>query len=680
MSPTREIRASRLANFAMDDGDDLHITRSYRADEENSSTVGNASCMGPPRLTTFPIKEKATSDDGSTASVVSSSSVMIDDSQTKKKESKPILRRIIPFPGGLSHTRRLWPWRLNSLRLRQQRQPKVIQEYQPMVEEGETSPTTSGVATLNSTTRSSRLNVANGKSLLVRQNAQVMGRQSMAQAEWDIASSVSSDSGRSRRSVTWDNASFSCLSDVSHLTGDSFSSSKSKRSDFSFSRAMYTTSEGGGGLLGETQSEASGDHEQDENVAPNSTFFEDMYGCYEGENEPSKCLPNSDGKVKDADEKMLSPKMTGARELVNRLLHRKDNSDKNKFASWDVFAGLSSDEWPESPPGEVETPVRERIFSDSDFVFEMQRLRSEEQACGYEISLPSSPGDDDLRFPINNIRDETVGNGRARTYSDSVVHFTMDMPAPAPRQRLMSDPQLDSDLQDSPYSRAFCLSRTRILSDSDITTSSGSVLVRPSHHSRHKSTLSPNQPRARADSASEFISSRRQSHESEYSQRRVSDTGHAHFASPRTHFFSDSEVTASSFATVQTRPALNWHMHTAAPTTRHQRPRTNSDSELSTNRAASVKSERSRNENTKRVDEGPQARRPLQAISSLSSPTALSAARMIASALGPAPVPTRNPCSQDYYWNLDSDSDPSSPMGEEVLWSLTPTESIDDIL
>ena len=46
--------------------------------------------------------------------------------------------------------------------------------------------------------RSTRRNVATGRSLLVRQKAQVIGRPSMAKADWDIGSVSSSDSGSSR--------------------------------------------------------------------------------------------------------------------------------------------------------------------------------------------------------------------------------------------------------------------------------------------------------------------------------------------------------------------------------------------------------------------------------------------------------------------------------------------------
>jgi hypothetical protein len=664
-------RDSKLAHSVLDDGDDLFITGSFRADEENSSTIGNSSYMEPPPKTS-PISVKARSEDGSATSVASS---LLFDAETVKQEKRKVPR--LPFPSNLLRTRRFWPWRLNPMLLRQ-RHAKVLKEYQEIIEEEDSPKTDLDSATVHSI-RSTRFNVATGRSMLVRQNAQVIGRPSMAQTDWDVGSSFSSDSGstRSRRSLSCDIVrSNSGISDISHLTTDSF---RSKRSDFSPSRAMYVS--GPGTLLGDTQSEES-DDEQDENTTPNNKFFNEGHAKHNS-TEQTK-LRGKDTRIlqkvseeEECEEGTTTPNTTAARKFVNRVLHRNEDGQHRATEFWELFATLSSDEWPTSPPDDFENAVRDRIFSDTDVLFERQRQRSEQQEFGFETSL-ASPSVNRILKDLKGKEPCSVG---LSWESVRVMKEATSLNTASTRKRLMSDPQFELSFRPA-LDAASCQTRTRIHSDSDFT--STAELMRPSPQSRVRESPPVVSQRRRATSVSEYSSGPRKSRDEGCSERHGRSAIEAGaFEHPRSRFYSDSDITTASAAMVQTRSTLNWRVNTMATS----RNRKNSDSEISTGSFGSTRSIAGLSEQTpKAKDERPAARQPLQPLSGLSSPNALSAARMIASALRPIPTPTLPlPSTQcnDYYWNDDSDSDPSSPSGEEVLWSLSMSlslDSLDDIL
>ena len=806
--------ASKLASSVLDDGDDLHITASFQPAEDNSSVIGNSSCVATYFRAATPTSMKASSDNDSTTSLASS---MADQESVQNKQPKRILRRI-PFTGNLRLAKQFGSWRQNLFLLRQN--PSKTMEYQEMIEENPTMPLDD--ASVHSI-RSTRRNLANGRSLLVKQKAQVIGRPSMAEAEWDIGSSFSSDSSsggsKSLRSLKSNSSSDSFRSNISRLTGDSF---RSKQSNFSMSRAMYISK--GGALLGDTQSEESDEEYDDENVSPNSMFFgndfkgkntnrrqlapqtserrflqtiveevnlavkalppdataarevlnrvlqnsaDRRYSSTPGDNGHRDCSKTSNNdewpsspssNVMDAARQRIfsdsdvvfesqrersyrplllevkPPNATAARKVLNGVMHnneRRRHSTPDDNGCWDLFRSNSSDEWPSSHSSNVRYGARQRIFSDSDAMFESQRERSH-----YPLLEVKSPNATDAREVLNgvmrnserrrhstpddngfwdlfrsNSSDEwpsshssnVMYGARQRIFSDSDVVFdsqrersqqhamyrssppelppnsfgqnsedfsstegkshrafsesvteetasTTKAPAKAERIRLMSNPQFDSSLCEAAHTT---FQRPRCLSDSDHSTST-------SVEARKRSNLRFNTKR---------ITTR-----GRYDADRMDGD---YDAQPllRTRFFSDSDET---IATAHANSILDWQMYKRG-TLNHRQSNTYPDASEFLGNTTEPTRKLNQHEEAKENGKAKSRRSPLKTVSGLSSPTALSAARMIASALSrPAQAPRTRQCSQDYYWNQDSDSEPSSPMGQEVLWSLS--EDLDDLI
>ena len=627
----RRDRVSKLATSVLDDGDDLCITPSFVASEENSSVIGNASCFEPMKSNNEAAKKPQSDDDNTTPA---SSTINDQEDDDTNDKSKRILQKL-PFSGNLRYTKSFRPWRLNARLLRGQSLYKTIQEYEELVEDVSPTFEDSDASSIHSI-RSSRRNVGTGRSLLVRQNAQVIGRPSMAETQWDIGSLSSESSASTRRGILTRNRSDdSVSSDISHLTGDSF---RSKKSEFSMSRAMYI--DNSGALLGETIIEAS-DDESDENESPNSIFFADF-------------RPTGFSEEKS----QLS------RDKINALLSvfKKQNQNQyNLLQEETVYAGESEngkkhpdDLYTTPAQGAMENTQRQRIFSDTDIVFERQRQRSEWKAYDHLASQ------NEIDSPLSSERNVLINGERPRTLSDSMtrneVSIASERKRISRRQRLMSDPLFDS-------SRTLCSSRTRGISDSDI--SVRSERSRSSRAARSRESASLDTSEKKQQRGSEWITTRRRNKDKEI-QTRV-----------RSRLSSDSELTMASVRNVST---LNWPLQ-PQNASRSQRPRTKSDSEMSGRSGTPEFSMASRSKRADEDDATQRAMRSLESISALSSPTALSAARQIASALRPAlaPVPARSLESRDYYWNHDSDSDSSSQQGQEVLWSLA-SESFDDIL
>jgi hypothetical protein len=663
-------RTSEIANSFVDDGDDLHITESFQASEENSSVVGNASCIGS-ILTPLKSSDKEI-DDGCTESAGSTLEI----SQTEEMNVQPIEERTnfkmlprVSLKKGLYRAQKLLPWRFKTLLVRP-RLSKAIQEYQEMEDpDGPLSDTASDVASYAGTfhsIRSSRVNIGNGRSLLVRQNAQVMGRSSVAKNEWDVGSKLSSSgssgesSRRLGRSLSWDNSSCGARSDISQLTGDSF---RSSRSNFTHSsRAMYIHP--APNLLGTTEEE----EEQLENeniVGANSPFFDEspstLPSFFSSRTESPRELNMF--SVSSRKEILQRKARKVARKVANKVLLQR-NEAYSELEMWDLFAANSNEQ---ASPTFKDEQIRARVFSDSDFVFEMHRQRAAMDMCVDEDGFEVSSRSNHHRSPIRRDTDSASDSIRTRSYSDTFVPPTIlteqanGVDTAASRPRCASETFVDNghwdvdnghwdfdtrsnDFDNFEFDKDSCsevdsdLFYKRIKSDS--VNASKQPLVPPAltisrRHSQNDSDCIP------------LLSD----HGSSERLRRLSDPG-----------LSDQEVATSNPFRVGRIPSPSqWRARGAVVSCE-------SETSGETNMAG-IDLERQLEENSLRPT-------VLQPIQRLSSPTTASAAKMITSALRPptatTPCPVQ-PSNYNYYWNDGSDEEAfcdDDDDDEEVLWSL----------
>lgn len=646
----RNKKASDIANAIVDDGDDIHITSSFRASEENSSIVGNASCLGSGILQLR--NPKSDSDDDSTESVQSidaTEAEEVKDLQPTDRRDKFKVLRALSFTKRLRRADLSLPWRLNSFLVRPM-QSRALREYQEMIEQdAPLSPAASDVASYAETLksmRSSRINVATGRTLLVRQKAQVVGRPSVAQADWDIGSSISSytssassSAGSSRkigmkRSLSWDNTSCGARSDVSQLTGDSF---RSKRSDFTSARGMFVHPEIS--LLETTEEVDEHDFEiaNDENVAPNRVRFQNR-----------KVLESrvgfSPGKATSL--------QGAARKVVNRLLWEA-KTEFQELNDWDAFATIAEEHSESSSCDRDE--IRARAFSDSDFVFEMQRQRHSMDGCRV----------DEFGFHLPSPRETIVSDiCRSRAYSDSFrPHhiFENDVETSTARARCASENYVahfdlessigvqhieDFDFDKGVAFEEFELPRVQNTSKPNLVDPFQRLLI---------SQVS-DQNRRRSQEAPESIPLLNQIEISK-THRRLS----SYPESTGVNAFNNCNLTHNS-----------WRGWNDGMTSEQASSASGDASREMTDRTAVISMNRTRQD----IDPC----RVLQPVQrGLSSPTAASAAKLIASALRPPGVSS---CSavgvsdhQNYYWNDDSDEEAS----DEVLWVLSAEESFETL-
>jgi hypothetical protein len=224
---------------------------------------------------------------------------------------------------------RILPWRIrkpnvNVAVLRPPPSLTSVREYQEMDEEEEEATQAADSVTLMSL-RSSRKNIGTGKTMLVRQNAQVFGRPSQAEAKWDISSSLSSSGSSSnrglihQRSVTLDGASCSGLSDITEDTVFH----RIKRTDPTLLRRHVVF------------------------ARPAQAHFGDTF-----------CIEEVEESASDDGDR--SSESLQASRYDFRQLQVIDESDP-----WNLYTLSNTNDEFMSP--------RQRVFSDSDVVFELQR-------------------------------------------------------------------------------------------------------------------------------------------------------------------------------------------------------------------------------------------------------------------------------------------------------------------
>lgn len=199
-------KISTFAQGALTDGDDFHITGSIiNENEENFSTIADASCMkmmGKTRNEQHNIRKF-------------------------QEENKNASNKIIKI---FLRTIRISHMKFRQTTIFRSSTNTVHGDYQEITEGDNT-----GICrekanhyddsiAYNSSSRSTRNNIRTGRSMLVRQNAQVSGKSSLAQAKWDIRSSFAPGSTSYRnilkrqRSLTIDNSSCDGLSDITDDT------------------------------------------------------------------------------------------------------------------------------------------------------------------------------------------------------------------------------------------------------------------------------------------------------------------------------------------------------------------------------------------------------------------------------------------------------------------------------
>ncbi len=170
---------SSPANNAIADGDDLLMTPSFEAEEENSSVVANASCRTRSIAVATSNKTKTTP----TKSIEDETEGGLQFSKQSLKVKK-LLKRVRKLPRTI---------RQNSFLFRSS--SNTVAEYEEMLEDRflEEEENYEFDAETIASLRSSRNNVRTGMSMLVRQNALVMNRPSSALSNREILQSPSRD-------------------------------------------------------------------------------------------------------------------------------------------------------------------------------------------------------------------------------------------------------------------------------------------------------------------------------------------------------------------------------------------------------------------------------------------------------------------------------------------------------
>jgi hypothetical protein len=425
----RQKAISDYAEHVLGDGEDIHITESFEEQEENSSTIANASCGGEQSIVlprnfsrrqhareTIHInklksvgneRDKDIDPNGKQAKVTSTSTAekVINDPDNDNVVRKPLqaINRII---NSIRDRNPLVPWRLRQPNVAVCRPPTLkfsIREYHKILEEDEEATQVVDSITVTSL-RSSRNNIRTGKSMLVRQNAEVFGKPSVAQAMWDISSSLSSagSSGNSKtilhkqKSVSLDNASCSGLSDITEDT----TFTRIKKIDNSFIRRQVVFVNPADARLGGTfcieEAEESGSDEGDD--SPHS---------HDGEQYDFRQLELQNTKIDSA-----SP--------------------------WNMIAASGVD-----TDCDLYSP-RQRIFSDSDILFE-HRWRDIHRNIS---DSSNSNGSKDVSLTENSSkkldRNITVSNPFNRNSLDSAE---IGKPTGVQRNRTHSDSYLSEILR-----------------------------------------------------------------------------------------------------------------------------------------------------------------------------------------------------------------------------------------
>ena len=656
------VRSSDLARCFVDDGDDLQMTPSFLPNEENSSLSGNISVAVsvvkkqsvPSRLNYPKLCEQDCGSESSSIHSDKGSYIGRQNGEIPRHRSNrvSVIEKIISTNAvkkGLNNAQKLLGTRNVKSFLMKSSSSRTLTDYQEMEESEETTDSPLGSAGLPvdqsfRSIRSARINVASGRSLLVRQNAQVMGRPSAAQHEWDIGSVLSStessssknaSSSRSGRNLVCDNGGRSVRSDISRLTGDSF---RSRYSDFSTAGAMFIGPEGRN-LLGVTDEDSDMSNNLEEEMeAPSSTFLRRI----QKERSPVAKGRNQRERVKDF---VLSADDDFSQ--ISELNLRGANSDDGLFS-----------------PGTGVLPVRERVLSDSEFLFETLRRK---RRLSLEQARDSLPVTEEI---VDHMETSPTNLVRSVSYSDFLFPPPIDELDQVLRPRCFSE----SNVEKVNIADGFGMNKFLDNFDFEKDTSTniqrnGTTVPNEFHRilmegaSKLPGFVLPTfgrakQPRRGTDSIP-LLSDHDDDH----------DTVVPHSSGGPDSSFEEEELGSASAAAGSFKQAI-------------QRPRTNSASNLEVKKGSCVKQQQQQ----QAVLVAEPRRAPLQAISRVSAVTATNAAhaaKKIASVLRPpvvASLPSRASKAYDYYWNTsDEPSTAGDASQHEVLWSLGGTDSFDDM-
>ena len=651
------VRSSDIARCFVDDGDDLQMTPSFLPNEENSSLSGNTSVavsavvkkpFAPSRRQDPKLFDQDCASDSSSIHSDDGSHAVRQHSGVPRHRSNrlSVIEKVISTNAvkkGLNNAHKLLGTRNVKSFLLKTSSSRTLNDYQEMEETDESTDSPFVAADLPvdqsfRSIRSARINVASGRSLLVRQNAQVTGRPSAAQHEWDIGSVVSStespssknvSSSRSGRNLVWNSGGRSVRSDISRLTGDSF---RSRHSDFSIARAMFT-GPGGQNLLGVTDEDGDMTNtlEEEEGDLPSITFLKRI-------------------------QKERSPIAKGRNQRVKDFVLSADD-DFSQISELNL-RGANSDDGLFSPRAGV-LPVRERVLSDSEFLFEMRKRRLLEQ--GRDGPPVAAETLDEMRPSPTNI-------ARSVSYSDF----------------LFPPPTDDFDQ----VLRPRCFSESNIV-DVDIV-DGGGINKFLDDFGFDKDT-SPNIPRRGVAVPNEFhrllmegasklpglvlpaFGRAKQPRHGTDSIPLLSDHDDDHYSVVPPSSCFEEEEEGSPSAAGSFKQAI-------------QKTRTHSASNVALKNGSFVKPQQQQQQQQVVPMAIEPIRAPLQAISRVSVATATNAAhaaKIIASALRPpvvASLPSRNSKAYDYYWTTKDDASTAGDASQhEVLWTLGGGDSFDDM-
>lgn len=652
------LRTSGIAQSWVDDGDDLHMTPSFLPSEENSSVVGNASVAPstsvhekPSEYPFFDVEresENRRDNDMENSSVQStaceggvgensrerSKSFNILRERTKdwKKPQKFVLPRrikrfISPAKGPLSHHLPIHP---------------KNGTYQEMLEDPTEHHNPSNLDESMRSIRSTRIDVGTGRSMLVRQNAQVKGRPSVAQQQWDVGSVVSStgssasnssiSSRRSKRNITWNNADNSVRSDISRLTGDS--SLNSKRSPYSMSRAMYMgPNPDNNFLLGATEEE-----EEEEafemTSSQNDEFFKNLSHM------PQASSTNHTVHDENRDDVGEGDRMLTETVVLATL------DDLSQISELNVL-GSHSDDKLFSPRAGI-MRGRERVMSDSEFLLEMQRrkLRFYKDDARILESYNCEPrGQDGLAISPRLV---VPGLSRTASYSDFLFPPTETNSDHIQKQRCLSESNMEEIMVDVLEKKAV----DRYLDDFDYNISRDGA-----RNSTSAATATKELHRLLKENTSKLQI----------------------LALPG---FRRGQARRLEGAELDSIPLLSDSEYAS------KTPTLISDSSVSVFEEGGMDDEEV-NKQMLRTSGSPEnigditSRSPLQVLSRVSSATvsATNAAKMIASVIRPpvaSIMPMRSSKAHDYYWNTGDDESDGDASGQ-ILWSLSEHDSFEDI-
>mmetsp|Transcript_9744 Transcript_9744/g.22912 ORF Transcript_9744/g.22912 Transcript_9744/m.22912 type:complete len:1159 (+) Transcript_9744:50-3526(+) len=274
----------------------------------------------------------------------------------------PVTQKLKSVPSSVvSSSQKLMPWRLKSMANSEYRTP-LVSEYQEVSDD-----TSDGARDLNLPSKYHTRTPESGKKRDPQKGSmQLSSRDKRGQ---EIAFSLSTDSSRSR-SLTWDNAS---CSDMSEITEPSvYSRSRSFRKTHS----MYIVHPGES-LLGS----ADEDSEVGADGNGSTTSSSNTRGSRLIELTGDRSMTNLPNINESKPFSTMSSTEIFSPSVVNGFLNRMESNDKpindKPDKSWDAVSILSNEDWQRTPVSDIhDTANRQRVFSDSDAVFEFQRQRS----------------------------------------------------------------------------------------------------------------------------------------------------------------------------------------------------------------------------------------------------------------------------------------------------------------